>query len=254
MSKFVDKLRRLSKSGSKPIGFRASASEPEHPPMQLILATSGAQSAGTKVIVDVGADAVLVLGDNLGAASISELVASMPDIPVGVLAKGMGEEQIDELASAGCDFVVFDVKASAAVIQKEKIGKVIMIEPFLDPVLIRAVNRLEVDAAFISSKADAPFVAIEDLLLCGRLVELLDKPVIVGLTSLMNRAELTGLWEVGVEGVVLPATHSVEALAGVKKMIGDLPRKARSRRVRADVVLPHYAGDVPAQADEEEDT
>jgi len=254
MSKFVDKLRRISKSGSKPIGFRASASEPEHPPMLFVLGMSGAQSAAAKVVVDVGADAGLVLSENLGAASISELVASMSGIPVGVLAKGMGEEKIDELASAGCDFMVFDVKSSAVVLHKEKAGKVVMIEPLLDPVLIRAVNRLEVDAALINSKADAPFVAVEDLLLCRRLVELLDKPVIVGLSSLVSKAELTSLWEVGADGIVLPATYSVEALAGVKKMIGDLPRKARSRRTKADVVLPQYAGGVLAEADEDEDT
>jgi len=254
MSKFVDKLRRLSKSGSKPIGFRASASEAEQPAMLLILAMTSTQPAEAKVILDVGADAGLVLGDNLNAMSIRQMVGSMPDVPLGVLAAGMTEEKMDEIVSAGCDFLVFDVKASAGLLHKERVGKVIMMKPLLDPVLIRAVNRLEVDAALINSKADAPFVAVEDLLLCRRLVELLDKPVIVGLSSLVSKAELTSLWEVGVEGIVLSATHSVEALAGVKKMIGELPRKARSRRAKADVVLPQYAGGVLAEADEDEDT
>jgi hypothetical protein len=105
---------------------------------------------------------------------------------------------------------------------------------------------------FISSRGEDSFVAVEHLLVCQRFVELLEKPVIMALPSLVTKAELTGLWQAGVDGVVTPSTQSVETLAELKKMIGDLPRGARGRRDKAGVKLPHY-GELVAREDEEEE-
>jgi methylmalonyl-CoA mutase cobalamin-binding subunit len=128
-----------------------------------------------------------------------------------------------------------------------------MIEPSLDQGLVRAINSLEVDGVFISSRGGDSFVAVEHLLVCRRFVELLEKPVMITLPSLVTKAELTNLWQVGVDGVVAPSTQSVEALAELKKMIGDLPRGARGRRAKAGVVLPHYGGGVVEEEDEEQE-
>jgi hypothetical protein len=56
-----------------------------------------------------------------------------------------------------------------------------------------------------------------------------------------------------VDGVVAPSTQSVEALAELKKMIGDLPGGVRGRRAKADVKLPHYGGFVTGEEDEEQE-
>ena len=94
---------------------------------------------------------------------------------------------------------------------------------------------------------------MEHLLICRRFVELLEKPVIIALPSLVTKAELTSLGQAGVDGVVAPSTQSVEALADLKKMIGDLPGGARGRRAKAGVKLPHYGGLVAREEEEEED-
>jgi len=94
---------------------------------------------------------------------------------------------------------------------------------------------------------------VEHLLVCRRFVELLEKPVIITLPTLVTKAELTSLWQIKVDGVVAPSTQSVEALAELKKMIGDLPRGARGRRAKAGVVLPHYGGAVAREEDEEQE-
>jgi hypothetical protein len=167
--------------------------------------------------------------------------------------KGMSEEKINELASLGSDFVVFDIRVPAAVLHKEEVGKFLMIEPSLDQGFARAINSLEVDGVFINNKDEDSFVAVEHLLVCRRFVELLEKPVIMALPSLATKAELTSLWQAGVDGVVAPSTQSVETLAELKKMIGDLPRVARGRRAKAGVKLPHYGGFVASEEDEEQE-
>ena len=253
MSKFVDKLRSLSKSSTTPIGFHPSISELKGPAMLLIGGLSGTQVKEAKIVADVNTDAGLILSEGPSAKIVRQMVEAAGDVPLGVFVKGMSEEKINELVSLGCDFVVFDIRIPAAVLHKEEVGKFLMIEPSLDQGFARAINSLEVDGVFISSKGGDSFVAVEHLLVCRRFVELLEKPVIMALPTLVTKAELTSLGQAGVDGIVAPPTQSVEALAEIKKMIGDLPRGARGRRAKADVKLPQYGGVVAGEEDEEQE-
>jgi len=253
MSKFVDKLQSLSKSSTTPIGFHPSVSELKSPAMLLIAGLSGTKVNEAKIVVDVNADAGLILDEGPSARIVGQMVEAVGDIPLGVFMKGVSEEKIDELASLACDFVVFDIRIPAAVLEKEEVGKFIMIEPSLDQGFVKAINSLDVDGVFISSRGEDSFVTVEHLLVCRRFVEILEKPVIMALPSLVTKAELTSLWQAGVDGVVVPSTQSVEALAELKKMIGDLPGRARGRRAKAGVKLPHYGGFVAGDEDEDEE-
>lgn len=253
MSKFVDKLQSLSKSSITPIGFHSSVSELKSPVMLLIVGLSGTQVKEAKIVADVNADAGLILSEGPSAKVVKQMVEAVGNVPLGVFVRGMSEEKINELASVGCDFVVFDIKIPAAVLHKEGVGKFLMIEPSLDQGLVRAINSLEVDGVFISSRGGDSFVAVEHLIVCRRFVELLEKPVMITLPSLVTKTVLTNLWQVGVDGVVAPSTQSVEALAELKKMTSDLPRGARGRRAKAGVVLPHYGGGVAGEEDEEQE-
>jgi len=221
--------------------------------MLLIAGLSGTQVKEAKIVADVNADAGLILSEGPSDKIVRQMVEAVGDVPLGVFVKGMSEEKINELVSLGCDFVVFDIKVPAAVLNKEEVGKFLMIEPSLDQGFARAINSLEVDGVFISSRDEDSFVAVEHLLVCRRFVELLEKPVIMALPSLATKAELTSLWQAGVDGVVAPSTQSAETLAELKKMIGDLPRGARGRRAKADVKLPHYGGFAASEEDEEQE-
>ncbi len=249
MNKFVDKLQSLSKSSSMPIGFHPSASGSKSSAMLLIVGLSGAQVEEAKKAADVNADAGLILDQVPSAVTVRQMVEAVGDIPLGVFIKGTSEEETNELVGSGCDFVVFDIKVAAAILHKEEVGKFLMVEPSLDQGFVRAINSLEVDGVFISSEVGHSFLAVEHLLICRRFVELLEKPVMLTLPSSVTRDELTSLWQAGVDGVVALSTQSLEALAEIKKMIGDLPGRARGRRAKAGVMLPHYGG--PAATEEE---
>ncbi len=252
MSKLVDKLQSLSKSSTTPIGFRPSVSEPKSSAMLLIVGLSGTQVKEAKIVADANADAGLIMSEGPSAKTVKQMVEAMGDVPLGVSVKDMSQERINELVSTRCDFVVFDIKVPAAVLHKEGIGKFLMIEPSLDPGFVKAINRLGVDGVVISSRS-GEFIAVEHLLICRRLVELLEKPVIMSLPSLATKAELASLWQAGVDGVVTPSAQSVEALAELKRMISELPRGARGRRTKVDVMLPRYGGVVAGEEDEEQE-
>ena len=252
MSKLVDKLQSLSKSSGAPIGFHPSVSEVRSPAMLLIGRLSGTQVKEAKIVADVNADAALILNEGSNAKIIKQMVEAMADVPLGVLVKNINQEKINEVTSSGCDFVVFDVKMPGVVLDKEGVGKLLMLEPSLDQGLVRAINDFDIDAVLISSGADS-FLTVENLLVCRRFVELLEKPVIMALPSLVTKAELMELWQAGVDGVVLPPTQSVETLTELRTMIGDLARGARGRRTKASAALPQYGGLVTLEEDEEEE-
>jgi len=253
MSKFVDKLQSLSKSSTMPIGFHPSVSALKSPAMLLIAELSGTHVKGAKIVANANADAGLISSESPNTRIVGQMVKAVGDTPLGVFVKGMSEEKINELASLGCDFMVFDIRIPAAILHKEELGKFLMIEPSLDQGFARAINSLEVDGVFISSRDEDSFVAVEHLLVCRRFVELLEKPVIMTLPTLVTKAEITSLWQVGVDAVVAPSTQSVGALIDLKKMIGDLPGGVRGRRAKADVKLPHYGGVVTGEEDEEQE-
>jgi hypothetical protein len=252
MSKFADKLRSLSKSSTAPIGFHPAVSEARSPAMLLIVGLSGTQVKEAKTVADVNADAGLIVGESLGAKTVKQVLEAVGNVPLGVFVKGMSEKEIDELVSLGCDFVVFDIGGAAAILRKKEVGKFLMIEPSLDQGLVRAINSFEVDGV-LTSGGGGSVMTVERLLVCRRFVELLEKPVIMTLPSLASKEELTSLWQAGVDGVVAPSTQSTEALAELKRMVGDLPRRARGRRTKADVALPHYGGDMVGEEDEQEE-
>ena len=251
MSKFADKLRSLSKSSTAPIGFHPTVSEVRSPTMSLIVGLSGTQVKEAKTVADVDADAGLIVSEGTGAKAVRQVVEAVGNVPLGVLVKGMSEKEIDELVSSGCDFVVFDIRVAAAVLGNKEMGKFLMIEPSLDQGLVRAINNLEVDGVFIS-RDEGSVMTVGHLLVCRRLVELLEKPVIMALPSLVTKDELISLWQAGVDGVVAPSGQSTDTLANFKRMIGDLPRRVRGRRTNAGVLLPHYGGDLAAEEDEDE--
>ncbi len=252
MSRFVDKLQSASKSSSAPIGFRPAVSEARKPALLLIAGLSGTQIKEARIAADVNVDAGLMVSEGAGAKAIGQVIEALGSVPLGVSARGMSEKQIDELVSLGCDFVLFDMKGAAAALRKKEVGKFLMIEPSSDQGLVRAINSFEVDGVFISSGGDH-VLTVEHLLVCRRFVELLEKPVIMSLPSLATKEELTSLWEVGVDGVIAPSTQSTEALAELKRTIGDLPGGARGRSARPAVALPHYGGGMVGEEDEQEE-
>jgi len=252
MSKLADKLQNLSKSSTAPMGFHAGVSEVRSAAMLLIVGLSGAQVNEARIVAEVNADAGLIVSEGTSAKATEQMIQAVGSIPLGLLSRGMSGKQIDDLVSLGCDFVLFDIKGAAGILCKEGVGKFLMVEPSLDQGLVRAINSFEVDGVLISGGGGS-VIAVEHLLVCRRFVELLDKPVIMTLSSLTTKEELTGLWQAGVDGVVAPSTQSAEALVELKRTIGNLPRGARGRRARPGVVLPHYGGGMVEEEDEEEE-
>ena len=252
MSKFVDKLQRLSKSSALRPDFHPAANEPKNSSMLLVAELSGVDIKEAKVIADGNVDAGLILNQNFNTKIIKQMAEVMADVPLGVFVKDMSEEKMSELTGWDCDFVVFDMKMSAIALQGERIGKFLMVEPSLEQGLVRAINCLEVDGVFIN-RGEESFITVEHLLICQRFSELLSKPLVVTLPSLVTSAELSNLWQIEIDGIVIPSAQPKEAFTELRRVIDNLPKEAKRRRGKIGVILPHYAGDVAVEEEEEEE-
>ncbi len=251
MSKLADKLRSLSESSGAPIGFHPARSEAGSPSMLLVVGLSGTQVKETAIVSDLAADAGLIVSEDTDVRAVRQVVEAVEDVPIGVLVKGMPGKGLDELVSLGCDFVVFHIGEAAGILTKKGIGKFLMIEPSLDQGLVRAINSFEVDGVLIGGGDSV--ITVERLLVCRHFVELLEKPVIVKLPSVVTKEELVSLWQGGVDGVVSASMQSTQALVELKKMLSDLPKRTRSTRPAAGVMLPRSGGDMVGEEDGQEE-
>jgi len=252
MSTLVDKLQSLSRVTAGPLGFHPSSSETKESAMLLIAGLAGADVGKTEALAEAGVDAALILNRSVDIRVIEQMVKAMSGVPLGVLLPDANKEELAEIVNTGCDFIVFDMTTPIAVLEGGKVGKLLMVEPSLNQNLVRTINDIDIDGMLIN-KGEGSVITVEHLLVCQRFSELLNKPLVMNLPALVTSTEFVSLWKAGIDGVVTPPTQSAKELIELRRMMRALPKEAKRRRSKLDVVLPRYGGDLAAEEEEEEE-
>jgi hypothetical protein len=242
MSQFIDKLKSVSAGGLPPLGFRAAGAK-SRPRMVLVAHIA---EPGTEPDFS-GADAVLVSVPKAGAKSPKTLFKAAPHIPWGGWLKGVGRQEVQQLGELGADFVVFPVSSvPRAILEEEKLGKIIEVEPAFDASLLRAIDDLPLDAVIVAG--EKPSFSWRELMLLRRGANMLSKPLLVMVSPDVNAEELQALCEAGASGVV--TTDNFDKL---RRLINKLaPPKAGQRR-KVEPLLPRLGGQRGTVAEEEEE-
>jgi len=257
MSKFIDKLSLVSQSGLKPMGFRAAGVPPK--PRMLLVASLAQVDADRLADGVAGADAGLlqIPKSSSGVKTLKQICQAMPDIPWGGWLKEVGRGGVGQMVEAGCDFVVFPaVNTSLAILQDEKLGKILEVEASLNEGLLKAVDDLPIDAVLVAGEQEKEhFLTWHHLMLFRRCAGLLTKPLLVSVPSDMAVSELQALWEAGVGGVVVEAgvEQPVGRLAELRQMIDKLTFPSPSKRRKAEPLLPYIGGETEIVSEEEEE-
>ena len=248
MSKFVDKLKQIL-MGGQPMGFRATAAKASQPRMLLVAAVNPGAAKRLAGLV-AGADAGLLSMAKLtaGVKAIEQLTEATPDIPWGGWLKEAGKEGME--AAAGADFIVFPAEKTALVMPgDDKPGKILEVEPWLEPGLLKAVDNLPVDAVLVAVE-DSPFLTWHHLMLFQRCVNILNMPLLVLVPPEVTATELGALWEVGVGGVVVRVEAEGVAV-GIRQMLDKLPVPPAGKRDKNKPLLPRMGGESETLAEEE---
>lgn len=258
MSRFIDKLNRLSKAEPQPMGFRAAQPASPKPKIQLI--ASLAQDDAEKLVGYVtGADAGLLRISKLssGTKALQKISQAVSDIPWGGRLESSSPEDIKQMTMAGCDFVVFPATTTPlATPQNGEVGKILEVEASLNEGLLRATNELPIDAVLIAGEEkEGYFLTWQHLMLFQRFADLLTKPLLVFIPSKATTDELQALWEAGVEGVVVEVTtgQAQDRLKELRQAIDKLTFPSPRKHEKVEPILPRTGREPNKVTTEEEE-
>jgi len=261
MSRFIDKLNRLSRAEPQPIGFRATQLASPKPKIQLV-ASLAQESVESLVDHTAGADAGLLRITKLssGAKTLQQISQAVSDIPWGGWLKDSSPGGIKQMTKAGCDFIVFPAtNTPLAILQNDKVGKILEVEASLSEGLLRAANELPIDAVLIASEQREGYsLTWQHLMLFQRFADLLTKPLLVSIPPKVTAGELQAIWEAGVDGVVTEVTveQPQDRLKELRQIIDKLAFPSPRKREKREPLLP-YIGKEPSmetiEEEEEED-
>jgi len=255
MSRFIDKLKKLSQTAPSPMGFRTSKPAEKISPL-LIIGRTLLKTTASAAKSSSGADALLVHTDKseLTALNAQKTAKAFDDIPWGVYLDE-SDDTAAVLAEAGCDFVVFSPTARIAELpQDEKTGRIVQVDSSMDDGLLRAINDLPADAVLVTDTLEGnETLTLHQLMIYRHLANFIAKPLIVPIAANITEAELKALEDAEIDGVM--AEMDEDSLKELRKTVNKLPPRSAKKRDKAGVTLPRTTGESAplAPPDEEEE-
>lgn len=258
MSKLIDKLERTTEAQVTPLGFGAARARQKSAPMLAIARLAGPESKAIQAVREA-ADALLVAveaWDKKETARLRQLAGAAGSTPWGVAASALTPENVASLAEMGCDFVLFEESTTpAAVLDDEKVGKVLKVDASAQDSHLRMVERLPIGAV-VADLGEMSALTVRQVLACRRVAALVRKPLLVPAPASLSSQELQALCRAGVKGLVIDAeaVNSVEMLSRLKEAIANLPapRKPGADKERFHALLPSVPGPAATEPEEED--
>jgi hypothetical protein len=236
MGQLIDKLERTRRGYTQPFGFSGGGSKREkNPPILLLGAVQPGSDSDAKRVTEAELDGAVVAARG---AKKSDAPKSLKDQTWGLWV----EEALKD-DPEGADFQVFSSDAtSLGALSGDKRTTVMQVNPDLDDSLLRTINDLPV-SAFLVSLADASALTLRQMMRIARVRGVTSKWLLVHVTQLPNKDELTIFRDAGVNGIIVNvADHSTDALKACRETLLDLPKPDNKRKNGAIAMLPRVEG------------
>lgn len=249
MSKLVDKIKRVSEGEAAPLGFGTKT--PVKMPQMVLGAILAKNDIGMAAsAVERGADALLISLHSVteGVNELGQVTQLAANVPWGVWLESSSPEEMRLVREIGCDFILFEgARTPSALLREEGLGRIMKIDTSLSDSLMRAIDRLPVDALLIGNGMGEPPLSVYQLMNYYRFVLLTRKPLLVLVTSEMTNLEVETLWEAGLVGIFLETEPALleNQLSMLRQAIDKLPSSRKKPRSVPDVSLP-YLGQQPS--------
>ena len=256
MSKFLDRLERISLSAPAPIGFGVSRAE-KTPGMALVALVSRDHASGCGAIAGLAPDAVL-LGSVDGPEFIKELDSDLPSVPWGVRSGQLTDESAQAYRESGCDLLAFSLEGTpVSAVSSDEIARVLCLDLDADERQLRSIDSLPVDVLLLSLTGRAAPWTLADLASIAAISRRVNKYVLVEVAAPPGKKDLEAIRKAGVHGLVLDVgAVPAESLTELKESLLDMPRPRPGRRERATAIIPASvfpSGQGPAPEDPDED-
>lgn len=254
MSNLIDELSKLDEQSPEPMGF-GSASKSSRRPSVLIIGTTKLKALARKPkMAEAKVDAVLIEVDDAEEQLWDKALSHIGNIPWGIRSHGISSDSLDKLIEQGCDFLIFEPKSSeASILNRDSLGKVVMVEPGIDQDKTAAIHSLALDAVLYEKVVLGEMMTIGDLFDLARVRAQLGIPILVSTSRPIIPSEITPLREAGTAAILtsLAANKRIEQL---KDEIDSLPSRKKDRKLGdALVPRPEYGFSPPSEDDYVED-
>lgn len=252
MSKFMNELNRSYRSAMPAMGFRKESELSKKAPILLIADLTGKNIKEIKAIVGAGVDAVIVRSDDFNKSIVEKVIKNIGEVPAGLLVDSEPWEKYNEITVFSFDFIICSVKTPVSLIGEGDSGKILRIEPWLAPGVVRAIGDLSMSFDGIFVDSDNMPITIERLLVCNYISGMLGKPLLTAVNVPLTQTDLRGLYEAGVRAILLPQAISPESIKEIKELIDIIPVNSR-KKSHEKVVLPSIKQEPEIDIDEEDD-
>jgi hypothetical protein len=244
MSKLLDRLDRISKGTVNQMGFGAAVRAEKTPPMVLVGRIGKAKAASTAAALsEAGFDGAVL--DGVPADDSGKVADSLKGLPWGLKLEEITTEQVAASREKGCDFLAFssDKAFLEALSDNDKVddeeGRILCISADMDERVLQVIDDLPVGAVLLSLDSVKPPLTMDHLLTIGSVRGCFNKYLLVELSGDLSSAELEGLRDIGVDGIVVDASSmSKTALKQCKERLQGLSRRQRKPQGRAGALLP----------------
>ena len=256
MSKFLDRMERITLGGPGGMGFGAVRTE-KTPGLALIGLVSGSYAKGLATVSKLALDAALLSGID-DAAGLKRIEKSLPSVPWGVKTSSLTEKAAQEFRDSGCDLLAFSLENTAAsALETDDAARILYIEPDIEERELRAIGALPVDVLILPMTDISGPWDLANLTSVAAISRRVDKYFLVEISSAPSDKDLEALRNAGVDGLVLDvAIVDHDALEKLKAAALEMPRQRSSGRGRASAIVPSSvfpSSSGPQREEEEED-
>ena len=239
MSKLSEKIKKVTRLSSTPIGFGSTKSANES---TMVLAGVAKDAKDAADFTKRGADVVVLTSARPEAAK---------DLDGAVAGAAIGGKQDDEAKAfreGGFDFVAFDPnQASATALLDEQVGYVLTLPRDFDEQDLRALESFQLDAIDVGA-IDGGLTVRRQIEL-RRIYALTRKPLWARVKADISVLELQALRDTNIIVVAVDKADEIETL---RKTIDALPPRAR-RRDGEDRPTPLVPRAIAAEEEDDED-
>lgn len=216
MSKLSEKIKKVTRLTSTPIGFGAgkAANEPT-----MVLAGLAKDAKDASEMASRGVDVVLLSGVKPEAAKdVTGMVA-------GAAIGGKHDDEAKAYREAGFDFVVFDPnQAAATALLDEEVGYVMTLPRDLDEQELRALESFQLDAVDVGTIESG--LTVRRQIELRRMFALMRKPLWSKVKGDISLLELQALRDTN---VLVVAVEKADDAEKVRAAIDALPPRARRK-------------------------
>ncbi len=180
-------------------------------------------------------DALLITLDSEDSKELTDNADSLEGLLWGVSVSGIDQERIATLKEAGCDFVVFDSSANAAVLNDEDLGKIMRVGKDLSEGSAAAINDLPIDGALFTTDDLRLPLSVKDLIDIESVRGMLGKPFMVDVPTDLSTPELEVIRDTGTAALAVDVLS--KAVRELAERVDSLKPK-RHRSGRRDELTP----------------